>query len=306
MDGRFAHVGKDLQESEKIYRPSMTYFQDALRRLKKNKASMVSFWILVFIIVMAIIGPFLSKHNYQEQFYDFMYRMPDMEMIKNGFYFGTDDLGRDFFVRIWEGARISLIIAFAAVIIEGIIGVIYGGVAGYFGGKVDNVMMRILEVLMAIPEMIYIILLMVVIGPGLHTIIIAMGFSRWMPMAMIVRGEVMRLKEQEYVMASVALGANPAWVIGKHLIPNSMGQIIVRLTLDIPQAIFYEAFLSFIGIGVPAPLASWGRLAQEGYRQIQNMPYLLIVPAVFISLMMLAFNIFGDGLRDALDPKLRK
>lgn len=306
MKDEFVLVGKDLKESEKIYRPSMTYFQDAVRRLKKNKASMVSFWILVFIMIMAVVGPLLSKHNYQEQFYDFMYRTPDFEMIKSGFYFGTDDLGRDFFVRIWEGARISLIIAFAAVIIEGVIGVIYGGVAGYFGGKTDNVMMRILEILMAIPEMIYIILLMVVIGPGLHTIIIAMGFSRWMPMAMIVRGEVLRLKEQEYVMASVALGANPAWVIGKHLIPNSMGQIIVRLTLDIPQAIFYEAFLSFIGIGVPAPLASWGRLAQEGYRQIQNMPYLLIMPAVLISVMMLAFNIFGDGLRDALDPKLRK
>lgn len=168
------------------------------------------------------------------------------------------------------------------------------------------VMMRTVEVFMAVPSMIYIILLMVVIGPGMHTIIIAMSITRWMYMAMIVRGEVLKLKKQEYIMASISLGASPLRVIVKHLIPNAMGQIIVALTLDIPQAIFTEAFLSFIGIGIPIPLASWGSLANDGFEMIAEAPHLFIIPAILISITTLSFNIFGDGLRDALDPKLRK
>jgi oligopeptide transport system permease protein len=305
MDRRFITVGPDREESEKIYRPSITYWQDAMRRLKTNRAAVVSLLFIGFITLCAVVIPFVSAHSYKVMAPELQFRF-DWNIIKQGFLLGTDDFGRDLFTRLWVGARISLMIAFVVVVIEGIIGALWGGIAGFFGGYIDIVMMRIVEILMSVPSMIYIILLMVVLGPGVHTIIISIGITKWLDMAMIIRGEVLKLKQQEYVMASIALGASPMRVILKHLLPNAMGQIIVRLTLDIPQAIFFEAFLSFIGIGVPAPLASWGRLANEGYLQIMKAPYLFIIPSVMISLTTLAFNILGDGLRDALDPKLRK
>jgi oligopeptide transport system permease protein len=302
----FTVVGKDLKESEKIYKPSMTYWQDAFRRFKKNKVALFFSYALLLLLIMAFIGPKLNKFGFREMNTDMLFKFWDSESLKAGYYLGTDNFGRDFFTRVWEGARISLMIAMVVVIMEGIIGTIYGGIAGFFGGKIDFYMMRFVEIMMAIPSMIYIILLMVILGSGVLTIIIAMSVTRWMYMAMIVRSEILRIKEQEFVMASIALGANPVWVIGKHLIPNAMGQIIVRLTLDIPQAIFSEAFLSFIGIGVPVPLASWGSLANEGYQLMQRGPHLFIIPALLISFTTLAFNIVGDALRDALDPKLRK
>lgn len=305
MKDEFTFVGKKIADSEKIKRESTTYWKDAYRRLKKNKAAMTAFWFLTILILMAVAGPFLGKSGHSEMALDLKNQF-GADTVKSGFYFGLDNFGRDFFTRVWEGARISLIIAFVVVIIEGIIGTFYGGIAGYLGGKTDTIMMRIVEVFMAVPSMIYIILLMVVIGPGMHTIIIAMSITRWMSMAMIVRGEVLKLKKQEYVMASISLGASPIRVIIKHLIPNAMGQIIVALTLDIPQAIFTEAFLSFIGIGIPIPLASWGSLANDGFELVSQAPHLFIIPAILISITTLSFNIFGDGLRDALDPKLRK
>lgn len=305
MKEEFELVGKSISASEKIYRESTTYWKDAYRRIKKNRAAMVSFWFLSILIVFAIVGPLLGKTSNSEMALELKNQF-GMESVKAGFYFGLDNFGRDFFTRVWEGARISLAIAFIVVIIEGIIGTFYGGIAGYIGGKTDMVMMRTVEVFMAVPSMIYIILLMVVIGPGMHTIIIAMSITRWMYMAMIVRGEVLKLKKQEYIMASISLGASPLRVIVKHLIPNAMGQIIVALTLDIPQAIFTEAFLSFIGIGIPIPLASWGSLANDGFEMVAEAPHLFIIPAILISITTLSFNIFGDGLRDALDPKLRK
>jgi len=304
-NNEFLIIGKDLKEGEKISKPSLTYWQDAYRRIKENKVTVFFFLAIIALIVMSIIGPYLNRFSYREQNLDFAFQF-GREAIEKGHYFGTDDFGRDVFTRIWEGGRISLSIALVVVLLEGIIGTLYGGIAGYFGGKIDTVMMRIVEIFLAIPTLIYIILLMVVMGPGVLTIIIAMGATRWMPMALIVRGEVIKLKEQEYVMAAINLGASPMWIITKHLIPNSMGQIIVKLTMDIPDAIFTEAFLSFIGIGVPAPLASWGSLANDGYKLLVRGAHLFIIPAIFISLTTLSFNMVGDGLRDALDPKLRK
>ncbi len=301
----FKIVGKDLAESEKIAKPSLTYWQDAYRRIKKNKVTVFFFFVIVILGLLSIIGPYLNQYTYREQNLDLAFRY-GKDVFDKGYYFGTDDFGRDLFTRIWEGGRVSLMIALVVVAIEGVIGTLYGGIAGFFGGKIDLIMMRIVEIFMAIPTLIYIILLMVVMGPGVLTIIIAMGATRWMPMALIVRGEVLRLKEQEYVMAAINLGASPMWIITKHLIPNAMGQIIVRLTMDIPAAIFTEAFLSFIGIGVPAPLASWGSLANDGYKLLSRGAHLFIVPAIFISLTTLSFNMVGDGLRDALDPRLRK
>ncbi len=301
----FRVVGKNLEESEKIVKPSMTFWQDVIRRIKMNKIATISFWVIIALLFMAVFGPMMSKYSYREQNLDNQFLFGSAAWAK-GHFFGTDDFGRDLFTRVWEGTRVSLTIALVVVVIQGTFGAIYGGIAGFFGGKIDTIMMRIVEIIMAIPSMIYIILLMVVLGPGVKTIIIALAAVEWTAMALIVRGEVLRLKEQEYVMAAVNLGASPMWIILKHLIPNAMGQIIVRVTMDIPRAIFSEAFLSFLGIGVPAPFASLGSLCLDGYRMLSNGAHLFIIPGFFISLITLAFNLLGDGLRDALDPRLRK
>ena len=220
--------------------------------------------------------------------------------------FGTDTLGRDIFTRIWHGARTSLFIAFTAVLVNVIVGVIYGGVAGYMGGAVDNVMMRIIEIINGIPYLIIVILLMMVLPQGVMTMVIAYATVGWTGMARLVRGQIVSLKQQDYVTAAKVMGASPMRIIGKHLIPNTLSIVIINITLEVPSAIFTEAFLSFIGLGVPVPLASWGTLANEGVKVFQMYPSQLIIPAVCISLTMLSFNLLGDGLRDALDPKLRR
>lgn len=291
---------------KKSDKKTISFWVDAFNRLKKNRVSLISLYFLIALSVLSIVVPIISTHSYRDMNMDFQYRFLDWESIKAGYYLGTDDFGRDLLVRIAQGGRISLLIAIAAVFIEGIMGVLYGSIAGYFGGKVDFFMIRIIEMISAVPNLLYIILLMIIMGPSIYTIILAMGISRWMIMAMIVRSEVIRIKNQEFVMASKSLGAGPFWILVKHLIPNAIGQIIVRLTFGIPVAIFYEAFLSFMGIGVPLPMASWGRMVSEGFRQLHLAPHLFIVPALFISLTILAFNLIGDALRDALDPKLRR
>ncbi len=305
MNRDFEIIGKNLELSQKIDRPSMTYWQDAFRRLRKNKASMISIIVILVIVLLTLFAPLLNHFSFREM----NTNIPDqwnLNVIKMGHYFGTDEFGRDFFTRLWSGGRISLLIAFVVIIIEGVVGTLYGCIAGFIGGKTDLIMMRIVEILLAVPTLIYIILLMVVLGPGIWTIIIAMGATQWLIMAMLVRTEVMKIKQNEFVLSSISMGATPFSIIRKHLIPNAMGLIIVRLTLDIPSAIFTEAFLSFIGIGVPAPHASWGSLANAGYLQLYAAPYLFFGPAILISVITLAFNILGDGLRDAMDPKLRK
>ena len=301
----FEIIGSDIIESEKIHSKSMTYWEDAFRRIRKNKAAMIAFSIIVLLLFFCILGPSFNKYSFREMDH-LIGNTWNWDVFKAGHYFGTDEFGRDFFTRVWQGGRVSFMIALVVVFFEGIIGSLYGGISGFFGGKVDMIMMRLVEILFVIPPMIYIILLMIVMGPGINTIIIAMSISRWVPMAIIVRGEVLRIKEYEFVMASQALGASPFRLLMKHLLPNTLGLIIVRLTLDIPGAIFTEAFLSFIGIGVPAPHCSWGSLASDGYVQLYAAPYLFLLPALLISLVTLTFNVIGDGLRDALDPKLRK
>jgi oligopeptide transport system permease protein len=419
----FEHVGKNLAEAQSIKRPSMSYLQDALRRIKKNKPAVISFFILVILIVMSLIGPIISKqlygHTYDKQdlskqnqssivsnqrsiklnankaFTYGKYKpnlrktelvFKDVELTGKGgkiafivgdkaeksfqgdekeytlettvksddtmeaivqklneasdkmlakdpdfrgvefklsgdnlkvesqgtkafnstYWFGTDQFGRDLFTRLWEGGRVSFLIAFVAVIATMVVGVIYGGIAGYFGGMTDNIMMRIVEVLMVVPDLLYMVLLMTVVRGGLAPIIVVLAATGWMGTARLVRGEVLRLKHSEYVMAAQILGASSNRIILKHLIPNAMGPIIVNMTMMIPRMIFSEAFLSFLGLGVPAPFASWGSLVNDGAKIFMYYPNQLIVPAIALSLTMLAFNMFGDGLRDALDPKLRK
>jgi len=222
------------------------------------------------------------------------------------YIFGTDTHGRDLFVRILYGARISLTVAVVATFVNFFIGVFYGGISGYLGGRVDAIMMRVMDIISTIPLLLYVILLMVIISPGLKTIIIAMGLTFWVRMARIVRGQTLSIKQQEYVMAAKIIGAKNFRILSRHIIPNAMGPIIVSLTMMIPNAIFTESFLSFIGLGVSAPQASWGTLASDALAGIRTYPYQLLFPSLAISITMLAFNFLGDGLRDALDPRLRK
>ncbi|ONI45185.1 peptide ABC transporter permease [Candidatus Epulonipiscioides gigas] len=231
----------------------------------------------------------------------------DVQSIWNKTYLlGTDNLGRDVWTRVLYGARISLTVGLVASVVNLFIGVLYGGIAGYEGGKVDNIMMRIVDIINSVPLLLIVILLMVVIEPGLQTIILTIGLVYWVGMARLVRGQVLSLKEQEFVLAARALGVSKAKIVIKHLIPNAIGPIVVSMMMSIPSAIFTEAFLSFIGLGVSAPEASWGTLANDALGGIRSYPYQLIVPSVAIALTMFAFNFLGDGLRDALDPRLRK
>lgn len=233
-------------------------------------------------------------------------KLSDPYSLRNKTYvFGTDNLGRDLFIRVVYGARISLIVGFAAAIINFFVGVIYGGIAGYVGGRVDNIMMRIVDIISSIPTTLYVILIMVVVGAGLTTIIIAIGITFWVQMARMVRGEVLRLKNTDYVKSSIVLGQSTGNILMKHLVPNIMGPIMVGIAMQIPSAIFNEAFLSFIGLGVSAPRASWGTLVNDALPAIYIYPYQLLVPAFAISITILAFNLFADGLRDSFDPRLR-
>lgn len=284
-----------------ITRPSITYWQDAWMRLQKNKMAMAGLYIVVFVILIAAIGPVLSHASYSDQDLSQANQSPSVEH-----WFGTDNLGRDLFIRVLYGARISMSIGIVASLLNFTVGVLYGGIAGFSGGKVDRYMMNIVDVLYSIPVLLYVILLMVVLKPGLTNIFIALGISYWLQMARIVRGQILGLKEQEYVLAARTIGASNWRILLRHLIPNTMGPIIITMTLAIPTAIFTEAFLSFIGLGVAAPMASWGVLASEGITSLRSYPFQLFFPAMAISVTMLAFNFLGDGLRDALDPRMRR
>lgn len=298
---KFKVIGKDADQIDKIVRPSMTYWQDAWRRLKKNKMAMLAMAILVVIILFTFIAPVISDQTYDHQDYNHRNKGPDAVH-----YFGTDTLGRDVWVRCWEGARVSLFIAVISTILNVTIGVLYGGISGYVGGKTDLIMMRFIEIIYSIPQMLWVILLIVVMTPGLKTIIIAISITGWGGMARIVRGQVLQIKQMEFVLASKTLGASSGRIILRHLIPNAMGPIIINLTFQVPGAIFTEAMLSYLNLGLPVPYASWGTLANEGTKMFLIHPYQLFFPASLICITMLSFNLFGDGLRDALDPRLRK
>ena len=285
----------------KAIRPHIGFRQDAWLRLKKNRAAMAGLGIIVLISLLAILGPLVSPYSYADQSLANANQPPS-----SAHWLGTDNLGRDLATRICYGARISLSIGIVASLINLGIGVLYGGISGYFGGRIDSVMMRIVDILYGIPLLLYVILLMVVLKPGLMNVFLALGLVYWLRMARIVRAQVLGLKELEYVLAARVLGASHRRLIFGHLLPNSLGPIIITLTLSIPEAIFTEAFLSFIGLGVSAPMASWGVLASEGVVTLRSYPFQLLSPAIAISLTMLGFNFLGDGLRDALDPRMRR
>lgn len=393
-ENKFEFIKERVEDMEST-RPSLTYWQDAWRRLKQNKTSMAGLIIIVLILLFALFGPMLTGVTYSDQLPDFRNMPPTLEVIEvsedvnfyvskdynmfivtdkgvllerldikqadkdpiNKIYdfqygsnmvsldfsynllkdkmgydydftvtyegevyegatdkvrnktypFGTDELGRDLLTRVMYGARISLLVALIATLVNLFIGVVYGSIAGFEGGRVDNIMMRIVDIINSIPLVIYVILLMVWFrGGGLWNIIIALSSVYWVGMARIVRGQMLSLKEQEFVLAARTMGVSKFKIISRHLIPNAMGPIIVSLAMMIPTAVFTESFLSFIGLGVSAPMASWGTLANNALPGLTTYPYQLFFPALAIAFTMLAFNFVGDGLRDALDPRLRK
>lgn len=333
-------------EKEKEYmvkmRPSTTAFQDGVRRLRKNKVAMVSFWIILLITVASIFVPLFWPYKYESMLgvrpgrpvdasYNnlkpFEYAKSEKTRMEAGekvfpHVFGTDSSGRDYFIRIVYGTRISLAVGFFASIIVLVIGLLVGSIAGYAGGVVDIIIMRIVDVIYSLPDMLMVILLASVlreplgkalegtvlekIGSNIISLFIIFALLYWVSMSRLIRGQILSLREQEYVLASRASGAKAGWVIRNHLIPNSISVIVISTALQIPNAIFTESYLSFLGLGVNAPMPSLGSLASDALNGLKSYPYRLVIPAVVISLIVLSLNLFGDGMRDAFDPKLNE
>lgn len=302
MDEKFKIIGCQDSDSEKIARPAMTYWQDAWRRLKSNNVAMVSIGILIALIVMTIIGPHITPYSHEEMIVEERNMGPSAKH-----WFGTDELGRDIFTRVWKGGRVSMLIGVVGAFVVSVVGCIYGGIAAYFGGKVDTIMMRIVEILVSVPYLIVVILISIITeSKGMGSILLALCITGWCGTARLVRGQILQLKEQDFVLAAEALGMSPGKIVLKHLIPNTIGVIIVSITFDIPGFIFSEAFLSYIGLGVQSPDTSWGAMASAAQNNLLFYPYQLFFPALMIALTMLSFTLLGDGLRDALDPRLRQ
>lgn len=301
MDELFVRVHVDESEKEHIAHPNLTAFQEGWLRLRKNKAAVASLFTLIAIGLLALLAPVFSGYSYKETNYELIYQIPSAAHL-----FGTDQFGRDLWVRTWMGTRISLLIAFVAAFLDLTVGVVYGAVSALIGGKVDAVMQRFIEILVGIPHLIIVILLMMIMPAGIWTIVVALSITGWVNMARLVRAEILKLKNQEFVLAARVLGTSTSRIIWKHLIPNTVGVIVINAMFTIPSAIFTEAFLSFIGIGMQEPKASLGVLINNGYQVLRNFPHVLIFPAIVIVLIMVCFSILGDGLRDALDPRMRK
>ena len=320
-------------------RPPSTFFKDGVKRLLKNKVATVSFFVIVFIVLVSIFLPMFWPYKYDQQLGNtlygvdasynnlapFEYGETEQQRIANGekvfpHIFGTDSQGRDYLIRIVYGTRISLLVGFFASIIVLIIGMLVGSIAGYCGGKVDLVIMRIVDIIYSLPDMLMVILLASVmkqvLGPAIEgttledlgsnmiSLFIVFALLYWVSMARLIRGQILSLREQEYVLSARASGAKSSWIIRKHLIPNCISVIIISTALQIPSAIFTESYLSFLGLGVNAPMPSLGSLASDALNGITTYPYRLVIPAIVISLIVLSLNLFGDGLRDAFDPKL--
>jgi oligopeptide transport system permease protein len=300
-DELFKKLDESEKEDEIIARPSKSYWQDAWSRFRKDPLALLGLFIIIIMALAAIFGPILSEYTYDGQDIENGNQGPSSEH-----WFGTDKFGRDIFIRTLYGARISLTIGFVVATINMLIGVIYGGISGYFGGRLDMIMMRIVDMMISIPDLLYIILVMMFLGNSIQSILIALCITSWIGTARIVRSQVITLKYQEYALASRSIGSSNLRILFKHLIPNSMGPIIVTVTFLVPSAIFSEAFLSFLGIGIQVPIASWGTLVNDAIPTLFTQPYQMLFPALAISITMFSLNFIGDGLRDALDPRLKK
>ena len=297
----FEFVGSKQDITKDSVTPSLPAWKDALNRFKKNKGAVVGLVCIVIIALMAIFAPMFSSWEFDAIDTSLANISP------NGtHFFGTDAYGRDLFVRTWEGTRVSLFIACVAILIDVIIGMTYGLISGYFGGRVDSILQRIQEIINSIPTLVILTLLLMVMKSSLFTIIIALSFTEWIGMSRITRAQVLRIKEEEFVLASRTLGASDFFIIFKEILPNIYSQMIIMVMMSIPNAIFYEAYLSFVGLGLPIPQASLGTLINDGFASITIYPYMMVIPVVIFSILMLSFNLLGDGLRDALDPTMKE
>ena len=275
---------------------------DAWRVLKKNKAAATSAWVMVVMGLMVIIGPLVSPFALDQTDWYQISARPD---LASGHIFGTDNLGRDLFVRVMHGGRVSLMVGLVATMVSVIIGVSYGSISGFIGGKTDAIMMRVVDVLYAMPFLFFVILLMVFFGRSIFLIFVAIGAVNWLDIARIVRGQTLNLKGKEFVDAARAGGASTTRIVFKHIVPNLLGLVVVYVALTVPQVILVESFLSFLGLGVQEPMTSWGALVNQGARQMETSPWMLLFPGMFLAATLFCFNFIGDGLRDALDPKDR-
>ncbi len=315
----FVQQGESL--NDKAYRTT-SYWRDVWSHFSRNRGALVGFVIILIIILFAIIGPMISGHRYDTIIIEHQSLPPKIPFIFGGvergidvyaqkgvdvnYWFGTDYNGRDLFTRVWQGTRISLLVAFVAVIIDIVIGMSYGLISGYFGGKVDMVMQRFAEILNGIPTLVIVTLLGLVLPSGIASIIFALMITGWIGMARISRAEVLKLKESEYILASKTLGANDFSIIFRDILPNIFGQLVIMAMFSIPNAIFTEAFLSFVGLGIQPPQASLGSLISDGYKSLTIHPYQIAAPVIVLALLMLSFNLFADGLRDAFDPSMKQ
>ncbi|MCC6155879.1 MAG: ABC transporter permease subunit [Candidatus Hydrogenedentes bacterium] len=275
--------------------------RDAWRRLRKNHLAAISFFLLLAMIFLVIVGPWVSRYSYETQDRELGAAPPSVEH-----WFGTDDLGRDLFTRILYGGRISLMVGLCATAVSLGIGVIYGAVAGFAGGRVDSALMRVVDILYTLPFTIIVIILTVYLGKSIVLIFMAIGAVEWLTMARIVRGQVVALRNKEFVEAAYVMGLRRRRIVLRHLIPNALGPIIVYTTLTIPQVMLLEAVISFLGLGVQAPMSSWGVLIQDGAKVMEDNAWRLIFPSMFLSITLFSLNFLGDGLRDALDPRISK
>ena len=338
-DASFAPATEEEKRQQDVMSESTTFFKDGMRKLFKNPLATCSMVLLAIILVTIIVAPMIVPYRYEEilsvngkrdkgakNLAPFTYSEMEQQYIENGgkrfpHIFGTDEQCRDYFIRVIYGTRISLFIGFFASIIVLIIGMLYGSVSGYFGGRVDLIMMRIVDIIYSLPDMLMIILLSVVLNERLHfesgtvfarlgtnmiSLFIVFGLLYWVGMARLVRGQILSIKENEYILAARSIGAKPGRIIRRHILPNCLSVIIISTALQIPSAIFTESFLSFVGIGVKAPMPSLGSLANSAREGLQSYPYKLIFPAIIICLIVLSLNLLGDGLRDAFDPKLKR
>ena len=287
--------------SSQISLRGTSLWQDALERLRRNPLAMTGFWFLAVIVTLVILAPWIAPYDPEAQNLALSASAPSWDH-----WLGTDILGRDLLTRILYGGQVSFLVAFAATLVALVVGISWGLVAGYFGGKVDAVMMRIVDILYALPFMIFIILLMVVFGRSFILLFLAIGLVEWLTMARIVRGQVMNLKQQEFIQAARVMGLTDVSIMKRHILPNILGPVIVYITLTIPGVMLLEAFLSFLGLGIQPPKSSWGVLISEGVETMEEYPWLLIFPGLMLSPSLFALNFLGDGLRDALDPRAQR
>lgn len=298
----FKRIPKDDQEAEKIARPIITFWQDVWRRLKQNRASMFSLVLIALLVILCAVGPFMNEFDFKTQDSKSKNLSPN-----STHWFGTDSAGRDIWTRTWKGGRVSLTIGLVCAFVAMIVGVIYGSIAGLAGGWVDTVMMRFVEILSSLPYLLLIVLVQLWLDKQTFgTMLLALIVTSWTGTSRMVRAEVLRIKSEEYVLAARVLGVKAWKIITRHLIPNAMSIVIVGVTFDIPGFIFSEAFLSYMGLGLMPPDVSWGIMSSQAQQQLMFYPYQLFFPTLMIALTMLSFTLLGDGLRDALDPKLRK